>query len=176
MPPGRRSSRLSRVRRRRPARSSPTRTVPASARWSSSCPPASTSEIRGAAPMSDVLVVAELAEGAVAKPTLELLTLARRIGTPVAVVFGSAALIAAKLGEYGAARILEVTDPAIEEYLVAPKAEALAQLAASAGASAVLIRSGAGGEGGAGGGAGKLGPRGVTHATPITPPGRTAPA
>jgi len=123
--------------------------------------------------MSDVLVVAELAEGAVAKPTLELLTLARRIGTPVAVVFGSAALIAAKLGEYGAARILEVTDPAIEEYLVAPKAEALAQLAASAGASAVLISSGAEGKEVAGRLAVKLGSGLITDATDIGSDGST---
>ena len=32
--------------------------------------------------MSDVVVVAELADEHVAKPTLELLTLARRIGSP----------------------------------------------------------------------------------------------
>ena len=50
-------------------------------RWSTSWPPASTSE-HGTrrSRMSEVLVVAELVDGAVAKPTLELLTLARRIG------------------------------------------------------------------------------------------------
>ena len=41
--------------------------------------------------MSEVLVVAELLDGAVTKPTLELLTLARRLGDPVAVVFGDGA-------------------------------------------------------------------------------------
>ena len=40
--------------------------------------------------MSEVLVVVEHGEGAVTKPTLELLTLARRMGDPVAVVFGDA--------------------------------------------------------------------------------------
>ncbi len=123
--------------------------------------------------MTDVLVVADLAETGVAKPSLELLTLARRIGTPVAVVFGSADAAAAKLGEYGAARILEVTDPAIHEYLVAPKAEALAQLAASTGASAVLISSDAEGKEIAGRLAVKLGSGLITDATDLGSDGST---
>ena len=49
--------------------------------------------------MSEVLVVAELVEGGVAKPTLELLTLARRLGEPVVVVFGDGAeAVAATVG------------------------------------------------------------------------------
>jgi electron transfer flavoprotein alpha subunit len=97
--------------------------------------------------MSVVLVVAELADGAVGKPTLELLTLARRIGDPVAVVLGPGAEgVAARLGEYGASRVLSVTDPAIAEYLVAPKAEALAQIVAAETPAAVLISTGAEGK------------------------------
>ena len=80
--------------------------------------------------MAEVLVVVEHVEARSTKPTCELVTLARRLGDPVAVVFGEGAeAVAAKLGEYGATRVLAVTDPAIEEYLVAPKAEALAQIA-----------------------------------------------
>ena len=41
--------------------------------------------------MSEVLVVAEAADGKVSKPTLELLTLARRLGEPVAVLFADGA-------------------------------------------------------------------------------------
>jgi electron transfer flavoprotein alpha subunit len=41
--------------------------------------------------MPVVLVVVDAADGSTPKPTLELLTLARRIGTPAAVVFGPAA-------------------------------------------------------------------------------------
>lgn len=48
--------------------------------------------------MSDVVVVAEVADGHATLPTLELLTLARRIGDPVAVVFGDGASIASTLG------------------------------------------------------------------------------
>lgn len=97
--------------------------------------------------MSQVLVVVELVDGAVGKPTLELLTLARRIGDPVAVVFGEGADAAAgRLGEYGATSVLAVTDPAVTDYLVAPKAEALAQIAASLSPAAVLVGSSAEGK------------------------------
>ena len=60
--------------------------------------------------MSEVLVVAELVEGKVAKPTLELVTLARRLGEPVVVVFGNeaepvaAAAIWARASALGATR------------------------------------------------------------------------
>jgi len=92
--------------------------------------------------MSQVLVVVELVEGTVGKPTLELLTLARRIGDPVAVVLGEVPEAAAEwLGRYGASRVLAVTDPALGQYLVAPKAEALAQVAGSLGPAAVLLTS-----------------------------------
>ena len=37
--------------------------------------------------MSEVLIVAEQVDSHVSKPALELLTLARRLGEPVAVVF-----------------------------------------------------------------------------------------
>jgi electron transfer flavoprotein alpha subunit len=92
--------------------------------------------------MSQVLVVVEHNDGIVAKPTLELLTIARRLGEPVAVVFGSGADRAvAKLGEYGAEQVLSVADPAIEEFLVAPKAEALAQILGNSPPAAVLFTS-----------------------------------
>ena len=97
--------------------------------------------------MSQVLVVAELADGTVGKPTLELLTLARRIGDPVVVVLGPGAAGATpRLAEYGATRVLSVVDPALAEYLVAPKAEALAQVVAGLAPAAVLFTSGAEGK------------------------------
>ena len=97
--------------------------------------------------MSEVLVVAELADGTVGKPTLELLTLARRVGDPVVVVLGPGAAAAApRLAEYGATRVLSVADPALSEYLVAPKSEALAQIVATLAPAAVLVSSGAEGK------------------------------
>jgi electron transfer flavoprotein alpha subunit len=92
--------------------------------------------------MSEVLIVAEQVDTHVSKPTLELLTLARRLGDPIAVVFGETDDEVAKtLGEYGATRVLFVADSAVTEYLVAPKAEALAQIAAGVDLVAVLISS-----------------------------------
>jgi electron transfer flavoprotein alpha subunit len=92
--------------------------------------------------MSEVLIVAEQVDSQVSKPTLELLTLARRLGDPVAVVFGEIdGEVAKVLGEYGATRVLFVADSAITEYLVAPKAESLAQVADSVNPIAVLISS-----------------------------------
>jgi electron transfer flavoprotein alpha subunit len=117
--------------------------------------------------MSDVVVVAELVDGHVAKPTLELLTLARRIGSPVAVLFADASAAAARLGEYGAGQVLTVTDPAVEEYLVAPKAEALAQIVAERSPAAVLITSSAEGKEIAGRLAVKLGSGLITDATDV---------
>ncbi len=123
--------------------------------------------------MSDVVVVAELADGHVTKPTLELLTLGRRIGSPVAVVFGDGAAVAATLGEYGAGTVLSVVDPAIEEYLVAPKAEALAQIVAERSPAAVLITSSAEGKEIAGRLAVKLGAGLITDATDVAADGST---
>jgi electron transfer flavoprotein alpha subunit len=110
----------------------------------------------------------------VAKPTLELLTLARRLGDPVAVVFGDAAgSIVETLGRYGAARVVAVTDPAVDDYLIAPKAEALHQLASAADLAAILITSTPEGKEIAGRLAVKLGSGLITDATDIAPDGST---
>ncbi len=80
--------------------------------------------------MPVVLVVVDAVDGSVLKPTLELLTLARRIGSPAAVVFGPAANQAiAVLAEYGAADVYLVPDPRVLEHLVVPKVDALEQIA-----------------------------------------------
>ncbi|MCP2327446.1 electron transfer flavoprotein alpha subunit [Hamadaea flava] len=94
--------------------------------------------------MSDVLVVVESAGGAVKKVTLEMLTLARDLGTPVAVVLGGAGTaepLLAKLGEYGAQKVLVAEDADLDGYLVAPKAAVLAEIVKSAEPAAVLIGS-----------------------------------
>jgi len=118
--------------------------------------------------MSEVLIVVEHADSHVSKPAFELLTLARRLGEPVAVIFGDTDDTVAKaLGEYGATRVLSVTDPAIEDYLVAPKAEALAQIAESMQPAAILITSTPEGKEIAGRLAVKLGSGLITDATDI---------
>ncbi|NLT28842.1 MAG: electron transfer flavoprotein subunit alpha/FixB family protein [Propionibacterium sp.] len=92
--------------------------------------------------MSQVLVVVDIHDGHVTKPSLELLTLARRIGEPAAVVFGEAAGVAETLGKYGAARVLEANDPAIDEFLVGPKVDVLTQLVEAESPAAVLLPTG----------------------------------
>jgi electron transfer flavoprotein alpha subunit len=90
--------------------------------------------------MPVVLVVVDAADGSTPKPTLELLTLARRIGTPAAVVFGPAADQAvAALGEYGATDVYLVRDPEVLEHLVVAKVDALEQIAGQAGELAAVL-------------------------------------
>ena len=85
--------------------------------------------------MSEVLVLIDHVDGAVRKPTYELLTIAKRLGEPSAVFIGSApqgADVTEKVKTYGAEKVYVVDDAQIKGYLVAPKAEALQQLAEKA--------------------------------------------
>jgi electron transfer flavoprotein alpha subunit len=91
--------------------------------------------------MSEVLVLVDHVDGKVTKPTLELLTIARRLGEPSAVVIGDAAPLSETLGKFGAEKVYTVADADVSGYLVAPKAEVLAQLAEKAQPAAVLIGS-----------------------------------
>ncbi|MFD1827240.1 MULTISPECIES: electron transfer flavoprotein subunit alpha/FixB family protein [Mumia] len=97
--------------------------------------------------MSEILVLVDHVDGAVRKTTGELLTLARRLGTPSAVFIGSGADAAqAYLAQYGAEKVYVLDAPELTEYLVVPKAEALAQLVADKQPGAVLIGSSAEGK------------------------------
>ena len=90
--------------------------------------------------MPVVLVVVDAVDGSAPKPTLELLTLARRIGSPAAVVFGPAAdQVVPVLGEYGATDVYLVPDPRVLEHLVAPKVDALEQIARQTGELAAVL-------------------------------------
>lgn len=92
--------------------------------------------------MADVVVYVDHVDGAVRKPTLELLTLARRVGEPVAVYLGAgAAQAAAVLGEYGAARVLAADAPEFGDYLVVPRVDALEAACEAVGPVAVLVPS-----------------------------------
>jgi electron transfer flavoprotein alpha subunit len=97
--------------------------------------------------MSNILVLVDHTGGKVRKTTAELLTIARRLGEPVAVFIGdNAADALPALGQYGATKVIALTDPELSQYLVAPKAEALAQVAAKIEPSAILISSNAEGK------------------------------
>ncbi|MFE9798178.1 electron transfer flavoprotein subunit alpha/FixB family protein [Streptomyces goshikiensis] len=101
--------------------------------------------------MAEVLVYVDHVDGAVRKPTLELLTLARRIGEPVAVALGAgAADTAAVLAEHGAVKVLTADAPEFAEYLVVPKVDALQaaydSVSAAGSLAAVLVPSSAEGK------------------------------
>ena len=85
--------------------------------------------------MSEILVLVDHVDGEVKKPTYELLTIAQRLGEPSAVFIGDSgksADVAEKVKKYGAEKVYVVDDAEIKGYLVAPKAEALQQLAEKA--------------------------------------------
>jgi electron transfer flavoprotein alpha subunit len=99
--------------------------------------------------MSEILVVVDHADGAVKKPTYEMLTLAARLGEPSAVFLGPAdknTEVAEAVKKYGAAKVYAVDDAPLKGFLVAPKAEALQQLVEKTSPGAVLIASSAEGK------------------------------
>ncbi|MDP9823776.1 electron transfer flavoprotein subunit alpha/FixB family protein [Nocardioides massiliensis] len=123
--------------------------------------------------MSEILVLVDHVDGAVRKPTLELLTLARRLGEPSAVFIGDASQGAETLAKHGAEKIYVVDDAEIKPYLVAPKAEVLQQLVEKTSAAAVLIPSSAEGKEIAGRLAIKINSGVITDAVDITADGDT---
>jgi electron transfer flavoprotein alpha subunit len=86
--------------------------------------------------MAEVLVVVE---NGVKKVTLEMLTIARGLGSVSAVVFGEADT--AKLGEFGAEKIYVASGDDVSGYLVAPKATVVAELVRRVEPAAVLLAS-----------------------------------
>ncbi|MFD3580828.1 electron transfer flavoprotein subunit alpha/FixB family protein, partial [Streptomyces sp. NPDC058644] len=97
--------------------------------------------------MAEVLVYVDHVDGAVRKPTLELLTLARRIGEPVALALGNgAADTAAVLAEHGAIKVLTAEAPEFADYLVVPKVDALQAAYEAISPAAVLVPSSAEGK------------------------------
>ncbi|MDT4944683.1 MAG: electron transfer flavoprotein alpha subunit [Pseudonocardiales bacterium] len=94
--------------------------------------------------MAEVLVLVDSADGTVKKSTFELLTAARSLGEPSAVVVGApgtAAALKGQLAEYGAGKVYVAESDDIAGYSVAPKAEALAAVVAQASPAAVLVAS-----------------------------------
>ncbi|WP_328297147.1 electron transfer flavoprotein subunit alpha/FixB family protein [Streptomyces sp. NBC_00435] len=97
--------------------------------------------------MAEVLVYVDHVDGAVRKPTLELLTLARRIGEPVALALGPGAeATAAVLAEHGAVKVLTADASEFSDYLVVPKVDALQAAYDAVSPAAVLVPSSAEGK------------------------------
>jgi electron transfer flavoprotein alpha subunit len=92
--------------------------------------------------MSEVLVLVDHVDGAVKKVALELLTAARALGEPSAVVVGTsgtAGKLKDSLASYGAAKVYVAESEDAAGYLVTPKVDALATLVAKASPAAVLV-------------------------------------
>jgi electron transfer flavoprotein alpha subunit len=99
--------------------------------------------------MAEVLVLVEHADGAVKKVTSELITAARVLGDPAAVVVGkpgTADPLVDGLKAAGAAKIYVAESDAAENYLITPSVDVLAALAESASPAAVLLAASADGK------------------------------
>jgi electron transfer flavoprotein alpha subunit len=92
--------------------------------------------------MAEVLVLAEHAEGNLKNVTAELITAARALGEPSAVVIGApgaAEKLTEGLKAAGAAKIYAAESDVVEQYLVTPKVDVLNALVESASPVAVLV-------------------------------------
>ena len=99
--------------------------------------------------MAEVLVLVEHAEGAIKKVTSELITAARVVGEPSAVVVGkpgTADPLVDGLKAAGAAKIYVAESDDAENYLITPFVDVLASLVESASPAAVLLSSSADGK------------------------------
>ncbi|ORA09575.1 electron transfer flavoprotein subunit alpha/FixB family protein [Mycobacterium arosiense] len=99
--------------------------------------------------MAEVLVLVEHTEGALKKVTSELITAARALGEPAAVVVGApgtAAPLIDGLKEAGAAKIYIAESDDADKYLITPVVDVLASLAESNPPAAVILSANADGK------------------------------
>ncbi|MGO9352665.1 MAG: electron transfer flavoprotein subunit alpha/FixB family protein [Mycobacterium sp.] len=99
--------------------------------------------------MAEVLVLAEHAEGALKKVSAELITAARALGEPAAVVVGApgtAEPLVEGLKAAGAAKIYVAESDDVDKYLITPVVDVLAALAESNSPAAVLLAATADGK------------------------------
>ncbi|WP_280232567.1 electron transfer flavoprotein subunit alpha/FixB family protein [Nocardia cyriacigeorgica] len=99
--------------------------------------------------MAEVLVLVEHADGAVKKVSTELITAARALGSPSAVVLGTAGTgekLADALAAAGAEKIYIAESDDVENYLVTPKVDVLAGLVEAAAPAAVIVSASAEGK------------------------------
>jgi electron transfer flavoprotein alpha subunit len=99
--------------------------------------------------MAEVLVLVEHAEGALKKVSAELITAARVLGEPSAVVVGApgtAAPLVDGLKAAGAAKIYVAESDIADKYLITPVVDVLAALAESATPAGVLLAATADGK------------------------------
>jgi electron transfer flavoprotein alpha subunit len=98
--------------------------------------------------MAEVLVLVDHVDGEIKKNTYEMLTAARRLGEPSAVVVGTpgtAAKLAEGLAAHGAEKVYVAESDDTVNYLSTPQVDALATLVERVSPPAVLIPAGADG-------------------------------
>jgi electron transfer flavoprotein alpha subunit len=99
--------------------------------------------------MAEVLVLVEHSEGALKKITAELITAARKLGEPAAVVVGksgTAEPLVEGLKAAGAAKVYVAESDDAEKYLITPQVDVLASLVESATPAGVLLAASADGK------------------------------
>jgi electron transfer flavoprotein alpha subunit len=99
--------------------------------------------------MAEVLVLVEHAEGNLKNITAELITAARVLGEPSAVVVGAPGTtekLTEGLKAAGAAKIYAAESDTAEQYLVTPKVDVLVALAESASPAAIVVAANAEGK------------------------------
>ena len=99
--------------------------------------------------MAEVLVLVDHTNGELKKTTFEALTAARELGEPSAVVVGvpgTAGKFKEALASYGAAKVYVAESEDAGSYLVTPKVDALAAVAAQASPAAVVVTASAEGK------------------------------
>src|SRR5690606_287882 len=129
----------------------------------------------GRRPMAEVLVLVEHAEGALKKVTTELITAARRLGEPSAVVVGApgtAEPLIEGLKAAGAAKIYVAESDDVPNYLITPQLDVLAGLVESASPAAVLLAASADGKEIAGRLAARTGAGILTDVVDVQPGGK----
>ena len=94
--------------------------------------------------MPEILILVDQIDGRLTRASTELVTLAKRLGSPVAFVVGAGA--ESQLAEFGAVKIFRGSAPEFEIHPVAPVVDALASLVAQLSPSAILIASSAKGK------------------------------
>lgn len=120
--------------------------------------------------MAPILVLTEHERetGAVKKTTLELLTLARRLGEPVCVWFGAGGSeAAAQLGEYGATALYVADSAEMNDHPVVPMVDVMEGLVGQLQPAAVIVPSSADGKEVAGRLAVRIGSGVITDAVDI---------
>jgi electron transfer flavoprotein alpha subunit len=120
--------------------------------------------------VTEVLVLVERIDGVVRKASLELLTLARRLGEPAALVCGENGDQTVKaLGEYGATKVYTADREDMTGSLVVPKVDALVAAVRQSAPAAVLVTASPEGTEVAARAACRLDSGIITNATDVTP-------